>query len=253
MLKNILTSGALFISAASAVCLTAVPALAQHGGGGHGGGGHGGGGGFHGGGFGGGFHGGGFHSSGFHGGFHPGFAHPHSSFPFSHQGFRHDLLRSFGFPFFGGYYPYYGWDYPYYGGDYGQWPYADDYVPFGTAAPSYSDGSDPYSYQSLPPPTSTLTPPQANASARLTVKVPADADVWIDGTKTTSSGTTRAFESPLLEAGYRYSYEVRATWKENGHQVTQTQTVPVSPGMSAEVIFLAQPTPAPQPSATKMP
>lgn len=104
------------IAAASAIALSfaAVPALAQHGGGGHSGGGHsgggwsGGGGGWHGGG--GGWHGG----SGWHGG------HSHVSV-------------GFGFPFY--------WGYPYYG-YYGYYPYAYGY-PYPAAYPYgyYDDGS----------------------------------------------------------------------------------------------------------------
>jgi uncharacterized protein (TIGR03000 family) len=222
MLKNILTSGALFISAASAICLTAEPALAQRGGG------HGGGGGGHGGG--GGFHGGGFHGGGFHGGVHSGFSnfHPHTFHGFHDN--RRFLRSGFGFPFFwGGYYPYYGGDgyYPYYGGaTYDQLPYADNYVPFGT------DSSSSY-YGSYP----DQGPAPTEAPAQLTVSVPADAQVWVEGTKTNSSGPVRYFQSPPLDPNSHYRYEVRARWMENGHEVTQTQQVPVTAGASVRADF----------------
>jgi uncharacterized protein (TIGR03000 family) len=245
MLKKILASGAILIITVSAVGMSAGTAMAQRGGGGHGGGG-----GFHGGGFGGGFHGGGFHGGGFHsggfnGGFHQGFSHARPGVPFGHRGFR-------AFPFYGGYYPDYGWDYPDYGFDsYDQSPYTGGSDPYGTPTPSYYGGN--YLYQSPPAPTSGLSPSPTDGRARLTLKVPADAEVWIEGTKTAGVGATRYFQSPPLESGYRYSYDVWATWKENGREVTQTQTVPVSPGANAEVIFIAQPTLAAQPSATKTP
>jgi uncharacterized protein (TIGR03000 family) len=234
MLKNILTSGALFISAASAICLTAEPALAQRGGG------HGGGGGFHGGGFhGGGFHGGGFHGGGFHGGVHSGFSnfHPHTFHGFHDN--RRFLRSGFGFPFFwGGSYPYYGGYgyYPYDGGaTYNLLPYADNYVPFGTDSSSsyygsYPDqgpatGVDPGLANPMPAP-NALTGGPTEAPAQLTVSVPADAQVWVEGTKTNSSGPVRYFHSPPLDPNSHYRYEVRARWMENGHEVTQTQQVP---------------------------
>ncbi len=105
------------IAAASAIALSfaAVPALAQHGGGGHSGGGHsgggwsGGGGGWHGGG--GGWHGGG-------GGWHGGHSH---------------ISVGFGFPFY--------WGYPYYG-YYGYYPYAYGYpYPYAYPYGYYDDGS----------------------------------------------------------------------------------------------------------------
>ena len=87
----------------------------------------------------------------------------------------------------------------------------------------------------------TVTGPQP---AELTVKVPDGADVWIGGKQMTLTGPVRHFTSPPLpplEPGYHYSYEVRATWKVNGQDVTQTQTVSVSPGGNTEADFPTQP------------
>ena len=49
------------------------------------------------------------------------------------------------------------------------------------------------------------------------------AEVWFNGTPTTSTGPARQFASPPLTPGTRYSYDIRATWNENGREVTQTQ------------------------------
>src|SRR4029077_17355801 len=75
-----------------------------------------------------------------------------------------------------------------------------------------------------PPATGTA---QSDAGAHVTVKVPADARVWFDGTGTTSPGPVRESHSPPVPPGRRYHYEVRARWNENGHEVTQTQRVEV--------------------------
>ena len=75
----------------------------------------------------------------------------------------------------------------------------------------------------------------------MTVIVPADADVFIDGAPMTQTGTERIFNSPPLEKGYRYSYTIRARWTEDGSPVEQTRTVSVTPGKGVRVDFTSPP------------
>lgn len=65
---------------------------------------------------------------------------------------------------------------------------------------------------------------------RLEVRVPADAQVWIDGTKTQQKGTVRQFISPPVEPGRQYSYKIEAKWMDNGNERTRTQTLAVRAG-----------------------
>ncbi|HLJ94383.1 MAG TPA: TIGR03000 domain-containing protein [Gemmataceae bacterium] len=65
---------------------------------------------------------------------------------------------------------------------------------------------------------------------RLEVRVPADAQVWIDGTKTQQKGTVRQFISPPIEPGRQYSYKIEAKWMDKGNERTRTQTLAVRPG-----------------------
>jgi uncharacterized protein (TIGR02246 family) len=51
------------------------------------------------------------------------------------------------------------------------------------------------------------------------VRLPADAVLEIDGTKTTSSGEARTFRTPPLKLGERYAYDLKAT--ANGKEVTR--------------------------------
>jgi len=88
-----------------------------------------------------------------------------------------------------------------------------------------------------PPP----TPSSSDAIARVTVIVPADADVFIDGTQMTQTGTVRTFSTPPLEKGYRYSYTIRARWTEDGSPVEQSRTVAVTPGKGVRVDFTSSP------------
>jgi len=169
--------------------------------------------------FGGGHFGGG-HFGGFHGGFHGGYSGGYSHY---------------------GYHPYHGYS-PYYGGGYylnpiygsGGSPSLDpSYPPYDSEASSSAEAPLPADPGD---PLSDIPGPPDNI-ATLTVKVPVDAEVWFDGTKTTSTGPVREFQSPALTPGQKYSYQVRARWQENGHAVTQTRNVGVNAGAHIEVEF----------------
>jgi len=89
----------------------------------------------------------------------------------------------------------------------------------------------------------------SDTRAHVTISVPADAELWAEGIEMTSTGSVREFQSPPLTAGSRYTYELRARWNENGHEVTQTQQVAVAAGAHVSVRFPVQPTKAaPAPS-----
>src|SRR5262249_43250190 len=80
-------------------------------------------------------------------------------------------------------------------------------------------------------------PPAGDGVARITMIVPADAEVSFDGSPTTPTGTERVFASPPLTPGSRYSYSIRARWTANGRPVDQTRTVPVTAGANIRVDF----------------
>jgi uncharacterized protein (TIGR03000 family) len=77
--------------------------------------------------------------------------------------------------------------------------------------------------------------------AHIQVKVPADAEVWFNGQKTTAKGPVREFRSPELDAGYEYSYEVRARWQEGGKERERTRKVSIYPGAHLTVEFPDKP------------
>jgi uncharacterized protein (TIGR03000 family) len=90
--------------------------------------------------------------------------------------------------------------------------------------------------------------PVERAKAEITVLVPADAEVFFDGEATTQKGSERRFNTPLLEVGPKYHYEVRARWKQDGKAVDQTRKVEVTGGASVKVDFS---TPLPPTAATE--
>ena len=123
---------------------------------------------------------------------------------------------------------YYGYGYPYYTG------YQD----------AYPSGSGVYYYSgsAYAPVRSLVTLP--SNSARLQVLLPnPDAQVWIEGSETSTRGMTRVFESPELTAGRSYTYTVRAAWQKSQRTVTEERKVTVAAGRSSVVDFTRPPEP----------
>lgn len=136
-----------------------------------------------------------------------------------------------------GYYPrYYN---SYYGGYYSG--YAPGYYLY---APGYTYSATPGSYQAFYPPTGSIaappTPTGVDRVVHFDIRVPADAEIWFDGAKTESVGPAREFVSPPLVPDHRYTYEVRARWKADGRDVTQTRRVAVHAGERVSITFPEQ-------------
>jgi uncharacterized protein (TIGR03000 family) len=131
----------------------------------------------------------------------------------------HDFDRGFFFGsgyYYPGYYDYYR-DWDYYGGyDHGYYSAAPQAYPYYV---SYYDDSG------------AAAEGPRGSTALLIVRVPdPDADIWFNGTKTNQRGSQRLFESPDLERGRDYSYEVRARWTADGQAVEETRTIEVHAG-----------------------
>jgi uncharacterized protein (TIGR03000 family) len=76
-----------------------------------------------------------------------------------------------------------------------------------------------------------------SSAVLLNVRVPANAEVLVDGQRTTQTGQSRQFVSPPLAPGFEYTYTVEARWQENGQPVTKTRRVSVRPGRETIVDF----------------
>lgn len=183
-----------------------------------------------------------FHADPIHsGGMH--YAAPHYSYPhygyhpsygfYPHSGFRpHTFIWYGGYPYYGSYtYPSYGY-YP----DYGSTTY-------------YGTGYEPYLPEALAPSssasasggqvtsTSSSSPISAGSSAQITVQLPENAEIWFDGMKRDETGSVRTFTTPMLSAGTKYTYEIRARWKEGDALIDQTRNVVFAAGDKLDVTF----------------
>lgn len=76
-----------------------------------------------------------------------------------------------------------------------------------------------------------------SAAVLLNVRVPANAEVLVDGQRTNQTGAARQFVSPPLAPGFEYTYTVEARWQENGQPQTKTRKVTVQPGREVIVDF----------------
>ena len=79
--------------------------------------------------------------------------------------------------------------------------------------------------------------PGALSSGQLTIVVPADAKVFINGHQTRSIGTHREYVSYGLQSGLTYRYEVRAEVVRDGKTVEDTREVFLTAGSREGVAF----------------
>jgi uncharacterized protein (TIGR03000 family) len=165
---------------------------------------------------------------------HPGFAHngfPNRNWNGNRYPFRNwngfGVGWGLGYPLFSGAYasayPYGVYSYPDYSGysglDYGP----PDLSAFGSSVSDY-------------PPAETGPAPAVADSARITVQLPADAQLSIDGQLMTQTGPIRVFNTPAtLDPGRAYTYRLHAEWVENGQPVVRERVVSFQAGNQAIV------------------
>jgi uncharacterized protein (TIGR03000 family) len=152
----------------------------------------------------------------------------------------------------GGFRSQYWWymhnQFPYSGGMYAS-PYIGGYRTYnmspysgngGYSAPSYGGSTGlptPVTINNYPPTSTRARAETATDRAHVTIQLPPDGEVTIQGTRLNATGPIRHFDSPPLTAGTEYAYDVEATWKENGQEIKQSQRIDIAPGARTEVIF----------------
>lgn len=78
---------------------------------------------------------------------------------------------------------------------------------------------------------------QGKDTARVTVKLPSDARLYVDGVLCPLKSATRAFNTPELDAGQRYYYTLKAEVVREGETRAATQRVLVEAGKLVTVEF----------------
>ena len=73
--------------------------------------------------------------------------------------------------------------------------------------------------------------------AVLTVTLPEDAKIYVNGRLTKTPGKERSYVSRNLQKGQQYSYEVRADLDINGKRVSHTKVVEMSAGVKKSIEF----------------
>jgi uncharacterized protein (TIGR03000 family) len=79
--------------------------------------------------------------------------------------------------------------------------------------------------------------PTSENSGLLTIYVPAEAKVSINGLATRSTGSKRQYVSFGLQPGFTYKYEVKASIVRDGQLVEETRTATLTAGQRTAVAF----------------
>jgi uncharacterized protein (TIGR03000 family) len=72
--------------------------------------------------------------------------------------------------------------------------------------------------------------PAGGQRAEITLNVPLDAIVWVNGARMRSTGLTRTFVTPPLAPGGKYGYDLRITWVEGARAREIERHVSFRPG-----------------------
>jgi uncharacterized protein (TIGR03000 family) len=75
------------------------------------------------------------------------------------------------------------------------------------------------------------------AAARLTVRMPVDAKLFVDDVLSSLTGKTRSFETPKLEPGQTYAYTLRMEADRDGRTVSESKRVRLAAGKEVTVDF----------------
>ena len=87
----------------------------------------------------------------------------------------------------------------------------------------------------------TVQPPAPADQAKITVKLPPGATLYVNGTKNEKAGAVREFATPKLTPGKTYQYTMRAETTRNGLPEYQEQKVDFRCGDSLTVDFTTPP------------
>lgn len=80
-------------------------------------------------------------------------------------------------------------------------------------------------------------PPGLSAQAKVTIRVPENAKLWVDDVACPLEGEVRTFNVPNLQEGLEYAYTVRIEVELDGKMTTEERQVLFAAGRTVEVDF----------------
>jgi len=83
----------------------------------------------------------------------------------------------------------------------------------------------------------TLPTPEQEEVAKVTVKLPENAELYVDGVRLPQFSGERTFNSPPLTRGQTFHYTFKAEIKREGKTLSDTQKVSVQAGKTVSVNF----------------
>jgi uncharacterized protein (TIGR03000 family) len=125
-------------------------------------------------------------------------------------------------------------------------------MPYANVEPAPpSDPARPGKIEQVPPPREKQKTEEARA--RIIIEVPADAKLWIDGQLMQANSAKRTYQTPDLQPGSTYFYDLKAEVIRDGQAVTQSQRIVLRPGRESFASFanLGQATPSATAKATE--
>jgi uncharacterized protein (TIGR03000 family) len=75
------------------------------------------------------------------------------------------------------------------------------------------------------------------ARVRVRIDVPEDAKLYVDGQLMRSTSARRVFQTPTLQVGRVYFYDVRVEIERNGQTMSDAQRLIIRPGQEASLSF----------------
>ena len=86
-------------------------------------------------------------------------------------------------------------------------------------------------------PAKTAADTSASEAARVTVKLPEDAKLYVDGIPCPLKSSPRTFQTPKLEPGRTYAYTLKAEVTRDGRTLSETRQVTLRAGKPVTVEF----------------
>lgn len=121
------------------------------------------------------------------------------------------------------------------------WPWPDVYdVPSSFAATPPAPQFAPSPVFVTPSPKIVVQDsPPPSPRARLTLGVPTGAQVWVGGEQVDTRVSPIVLESPEMEPGQRYNFDLRVTWQEPSGEQERRRTVTAEAGQSTSLTIAA--------------